>query len=67
VHNDRSVEQRAVSEFFEMGGYAAFVWSAYGLAALVLAWLVVSSVQKARSAETELESLRDSRKAGKGS
>ena len=25
-------------EFFQMGGYAAFVWPSYGLAALVL-WL----------------------------
>ncbi len=27
-----------MSEFFAMGGYAAFVWSSYGLAAIVL-WL----------------------------
>jgi heme exporter protein D len=27
-----------MSEFFAMGGYASFVWSSYGLAAVVL-WL----------------------------
>ena len=27
-----------MAEFFNMGGYAAFVWPSYGLAALVL-WL----------------------------
>jgi len=27
-----------VAEFFQMGGYAAFVWPSYGIAALVL-WL----------------------------
>lgn len=27
-----------MSEFFNMGGYAAFVWPSYGLAAIVL-WL----------------------------
>jgi heme exporter protein D len=27
-----------MSEFFAMGGYASFVWSSYGLAAIVL-WL----------------------------
>ncbi|MFT5659058.1 MAG: heme exporter protein D [Gammaproteobacteria bacterium] len=27
-----------MSEFLNMGGYAAFVWSSYGLAAIVL-WL----------------------------
>ena len=31
-----------IGEFFAMGGYAAYVWSSYGLAAAVLAglWLM---------------------------
>ena len=27
-----------VQEFLRMGGYAGYVWSAYGLTALVLLW-----------------------------
>jgi len=27
-----------LQEFLKMGGYAGFVWSAYGLTAVVLAW-----------------------------
>lgn len=26
------------TEFFEMGGYAFYVWSAWGVTALVMAW-----------------------------
>jgi len=44
-----------MSAFFEMGGYGAFVWSAYGLTALVLALLAAGSWRKhkrlARTAE----------------
>lgn len=28
--------------FFNMGGYAGYVWSAYGLTAVVLIWNLVS-------------------------
>jgi heme exporter protein D len=30
-----------VSEFLNMGGYALYVWSSYGLALLVLTWIFV--------------------------
>jgi heme exporter protein CcmD len=32
-----------MSEFLRMGGYAAFVWPCFALAALVLAWNVASA------------------------
>ena len=32
-----------MSEFLRMGGYAAFVWPSFGLAAAVLLWNVVSA------------------------
>ena len=38
--------------FFEMGGYAKFVWPAYGLTALVLVW----NWWSARRSETEAQS-----------
>jgi heme exporter protein D len=33
----------ALDRFLEMGGYARFVWPAYGLAAVVLAGMAVQS------------------------
>jgi heme exporter protein CcmD len=33
-----------------MGGYAAYVWSSYALAALIVAWNVGSAVQSHRQA-----------------
>ena len=32
------------SEFFNMGGYALYVWTSYGLMVIVLAWLGVISL-----------------------
>jgi heme exporter protein D len=37
------------SEFFVMGGYAFYVWSSFGMCALVLAWepLIIRARNKA--------------------
>jgi heme exporter protein CcmD len=40
-----------LQDFFEMGGYAKFVWPAYGLTALVLVW----NWWSARRSETEAQ------------
>jgi heme exporter protein D len=32
-----------MSDFFAMGGYAVFVWSAYGLGAVVVFWNALSA------------------------
>lgn len=47
-----------MSEFFAMGGYAAYVWAAFGFAALVLAGLLAQSWQAARRRDAELEQLK---------
>ncbi len=47
-----------MSDFFAMGGYAAFVWPAFGFAALVLIGLLAQSWWAARRREAELEQLR---------
>ena len=44
-------------EFLEMGGYAAFIWPAYGVTLLVLALLVVYSVRRLRRRLAELAHL----------
>ena len=33
-----------ISKFLNMGGYALYVWSSYGLTLLVLSWLFVKPV-----------------------
>jgi heme exporter protein D len=45
-------------EFLAMGGYAAYVWAAFGFAALVLVALLLQSWQAARRRQAELEQLR---------
>jgi heme exporter protein D len=47
-----------LSDFFLMGGYAAYVWPAYGFAALVLIALLVQSWRSAGRRAAELEQLR---------
>jgi heme exporter protein D len=39
----------------DMGKYALFVWSAWGLSALVLIGLVADTLARARRAKAELE------------
>ena len=43
--------------FFEMGGYAAYVWPAFGVGALVLIALLVLSLGRLKSREAELRRL----------
>ena len=44
--------------FANMGGYAAYVWPAFGVTALVLIALAVASLRSLRSREQILERLR---------
>ncbi len=46
-----------VSEFLEMGGYAPFVWSAFAIAAAVLALLLAWSLRGLRKERDLLDSL----------
>ena len=46
-----------VAKFLDMGGYAAYVWPALGLTAVVLAGLVIASAKSARRREAELAQL----------
>lgn len=45
------------SEFLAMGGYGAYVWSAYGLAAAVLLWNLIVPWLKWRLLVRELKRL----------
>jgi heme exporter protein D len=47
--------------FLAMGGYAAFVWPAYGLAFVVLAGLAAHSAWRHRQSAVILERLQQAR------
>ena len=46
-----------IAKFLAMGGYAAYVWPALGLTALVLSGLLVASLKSVRRREAELARL----------
>ena len=41
--------------FLQMGGYAAYIWPAYGVAAAVLGGLAIASYRGMRQAERQAE------------
>ncbi len=45
---------KSLADFLHMGGYALYVWSAFGLAAVVLAWNVIAPLQRERALRREL-------------
>ncbi|QLH38752.1 MAG: heme exporter protein CcmD [Defluviicoccus sp.] len=47
-----------VVTFVEMGGYAGYIWPAYGLSALVLIVLLLASLRGLRSREAALHDLQ---------
>ena len=46
-----------MAKFFEMGGYAIYVWPAFAVAALVMIGLLVSSLRTLRAREAVLRRL----------
>ena len=51
-----------MSAFFAMGGYGAYVWSVYGLAAIVMGGLALSSWRRQRQLARMTEALRTARR-----
>ena len=49
------------THYLAMGGYAAFVWPAYGLAAAVMLGLLVQSLRRYRGMQRALEVLQRGR------
>ena len=47
----------AIATFLAMGGYAAFVWSAYGITAVVLLALLVLSWRGVKARQAELDAM----------
>ena len=46
-----------MADFFDMGGYAAFIWPAFGLTFLVMAVMVVATLRRLRANQRELARL----------
>ena len=50
-----------IAEYFSMGGYAAFVWPAFAVAATVMTVLALVSRRGLRARQAELEALQSAR------
>ncbi|SOD92660.1 heme exporter protein CcmD [Caenispirillum bisanense] len=50
-----------MQDFFDMGGYAGFVWPSYGIAAVVLALLFVFTWRLLKTSERRLAQLQAAR------
>jgi len=46
-----------IAKFLQMGGYAGFVWPAFGIALAVMAGFVVTSLRRLRAREATLRAL----------
>ena len=51
------------SEFLAMGGYAIYVWSAYGLTLVVLGWNALAPGRRERALERQLAARPERRSA----
>jgi heme exporter protein D len=53
-----------MAKFFEMGGYAIYVWPAFAVAALVMIGLLVTSLRTLRAREAVLRQLESAERPG---
>jgi heme exporter protein D len=51
-----------MSHYFAMGGYGAFIWPAYGAAAILMAGILIMSWRSMRRREELVETLRARRR-----
>ena len=53
-----------MAEFLDMGGYAAYVWPAYGAFALILGGLAIWSLRRNRATRETLKEIENNRRSG---
>ncbi len=53
-----------IYEFLAMGGYAGFVWPAYGVALIAIGGLAVQSVRSLRALRREVAALEEEQPVG---
>ncbi|MBO6559349.1 MAG: heme exporter protein CcmD [Nisaea sp.] len=46
-------------DFLEMGGYATYVWSSYAVVLVVLAGMLIASLNALRARDSELKALEE--------
>jgi heme exporter protein D len=46
-------------DILAMGGYAAFVWPAYGVAAAIMIFLAIQTIKNQRRTQSRLNELKD--------
>ena len=51
-----------IEQFLSMGGYAGFIWPAFGIVLIVMAFLWIASMRSWRKSEQALASLRQHRR-----
>ncbi|MBC8268989.1 MAG: heme exporter protein CcmD [Rhodospirillaceae bacterium] len=51
-----------IKEFLDMGGYGAYIWPSYGVTAVVMIVMLVTSLRGLRENEVTLQSLEVSTK-----
>ena len=56
-----------MSDFLHMGGYAAFVWPAYGATFLVLAIVLAVSLGRLRARQRTLREIENTTRGSSGS
>ncbi|MFZ5655363.1 MAG: heme exporter protein CcmD [Pseudomonadota bacterium] len=49
----------SLAEFVAMGGHGPYVWGVYGVAALVMVWLVARPLRRRARTLAELRTARD--------
>jgi len=54
----------SLSDFLAMGGYAGFVFGAWGLSAVVIAGLILRAIMTGRQQKTRLDALRHEKDQG---
>lgn len=47
----------AFNNFLHMGGYAAYVWSSYGIALVFFAWSIVSPLREKKQLEKRIRNI----------
>ena len=53
-----------IGKFLDMGGYAAFVWPGYALAAIAVIGMLLWSLRTLRAREREFAAMRKNRRGG---
>jgi heme exporter protein D len=52
----------AIMNYLDMGGYAAWIWPCYGLAALALVTILVTTLRTLKARTREFDALKASRR-----